>query len=91
MDVSEAFGPLIERALHWLEAGAEGILDGEQGDEALDRLVDELAAHLLRTELRGGAWLDVGLWDAAPYREPAAAAVRLHTVAITGDELGLAA
>jgi hypothetical protein len=84
--------PSVSRALRLLVEWSRRV-QGRSGRPAPasnpDKVVDELAGRLMAEELPRYGWLDVGLWGRAVYRRAVAAALRVRTVAITGDEYPL--
>ncbi len=72
---AHALDPLVSRALVLLGA-----------DPQATHAPEALASRLLTEEASRHAWQDGGHWAEHVCREAAATALRLHTVALHGDE-----
>lgn len=83
------FDPLVERALRFLCAGCTPRVRLAGDGEAPEQLAAAVAERLQADALPAYAWLDVGLWGPAVHRSAAEVALRVHAVAVTGDEVNV--
>ena len=72
---SYALDPLVHRALALLSSEPQVALSP-----------DGLTSRLLKEEISRHAWQDGGHWAESICRDAAAAALRLHSIALQGDE-----
>jgi hypothetical protein len=76
--------PLTSHAVRWL-ADIRHRLPASPRRKVADAVAD----HLQAESLPEYAWMDVGIWGRPVYRSAAEVALRLQTVAVSGDEYDL--
>jgi hypothetical protein len=70
--------PLLIRALRLIQRLPPGCHPA--------RLPERVAGHLLAEDLQAGTELDLGIWGSAVYGAEARRALRVHSIALRGDE-----